>query len=201
MAAAAAVPVSTVYNWEAGRARIPDRHLPPLADALGLDPTALRDLLLRAPVAGPALRHHESPLRRLRSRRGLTQDAAARHIGVSRHTLGGWERGTRPPLHALRHLAATYGVPVAAVAEATGVPAPRELDPRAWRPGDLPHVLRALRAWSGLTQREVAAACECSAEAVRAWENGRGGPRPATRGRLEGLYRLAPGTLGGLVSR
>ena len=130
LAAAAGVPVSTVYNWEAGRSRVPDRHLAPLAGALGLDPAALRDLLRRAPAGRPPLRHHGSPLRRLRSRRGLTQDAAARRVGVSRHTLGGWERGTRPPLHALRRLATTYGVPVGAVAAAAGVPTPRELDPR-----------------------------------------------------------------------
>jgi len=197
LAAAAAVPVSTVYNWEAGRSRIPDRHLAPLADALGLEPAALCDLLRRAPAGRPVPPLPTSPLRRLRCRRGLTQDAAARHVGVSRHTLGGWERGTRLPLHALRRLAATYGVPVGAVAEAAGVPAPRELDPRAWRSGDLPHVLRALRAWSGLTQREVAATCGCSVEAVRSWERGRGGPRTASRRRLEELYRLSPGALSG----
>ncbi len=199
LASAAGVPVSSVYNWESGRSRIPDRHLPVLASALRLDESVLRDRLLGSPYSRPGLRSH-SPLRRLRRRRGLTQEAASRRVGVSRHTLGRWERGRRPPLHALRRLAEAYGVPVGAVAEAAGVAAPRELDPRAWRPGDLPRVLRALRSWCGLTQREVASACGCSPEAVRGWENGRGAPRPASRALLEELYRLTPGALAGLVS-
>jgi transcriptional regulator with XRE-family HTH domain len=197
LADAAGVLPATVYNWEAGRARVPVAHLPALATELGLEVSALHELLVRAPAVNTATRPGlgDSTLRRMRRRSGLTQTMVAERIGVSRHTVGKWERGHRPPLHALRRLASTYGVPASAVARAAGVKAPRFLDEREWRSGELPAVLRTLRLWSGLTQRQVAQLCGCSTEAVRGWESGRGRPRATSRRRLEDLYRLAPGAL------
>jgi len=197
LAGAARVLPATVYNWEAGRARVPVGHLPALAVALGLEMAALHEVLARAPVVTAAVPrgHGDSTLRRMRRRSGLTQTMVAERVGVSRHTVGKWERGHRPPLHAVRRLASTYGVPASEVARAAGVKAPRLLDEREWRRGDLPAVLRTLRHWSGLTQRQVAQMCGCSTEAVRAWESGRGRPRTTGRRRLEELYRLAPGAL------
>jgi transcriptional regulator with XRE-family HTH domain len=194
---AVGVPAATVYNWEAGRARVPIDHVPALAEVLSLEVATLRDLLTRSPavVAAPPVGPSDSTLRRMRRRSGLTQTMVAERVGVSRHTVGKWERGHRPPLHAVRRLASTYGVPASAVARAAGVKAPRLLDEREWRRGDLPAVLRTLRHWSGLTQRQVAERCGCSTEAVRAWESGRGTPRAAGRRRLEELYRLSPGAL------
>lgn len=197
LADSAGVPPATVYNWEAGRARIPVVHLPALALALSIELGALHEALVRAPaVTVETLRAPgDSALRRLRRRTGLTQAMVAERLGVSRHAVGSWERGHQPPLHAVRRLASTYGVPAGVVARAAGVKPPRLLDEREWRRGDLPAVLRTLRHWSGLTQRQVAEMCGCSTEAVRSWENGRGTPRATGRRRLEELFRLAPGAL------
>lgn len=193
LAAAAEVHTATVYNWEAGRARIPRTAVPALAGALGVPPEALRRLLrtpLRTPEPPPA-----SPLRRLRQRRGMSQEAVARRVGSTRHTVGSWEGGAPPPLAMLRRLASTYGVTVASVAEAAGVAAPVELDLRRWAPGDLPAVLRTWRAWAGLTQRELADRLGCTSDAVRGWEAGRGVPSARNRQRLEQLHRLPAGAL------
>lgn len=187
------VPAATVYNWESGRARVPLDHLPGLARALRLEVDALRELLTRpVPAFLPA---PVPPLRRLRHRVGLSQAEVAVRVGVSRRIVGRWERGSRPPLSALRRLALVYGVAVTEVARAAGVQPPAELDPRRWAPGDLPAVLRVLREWSGLTQREVAERCGCSVDATRAWERGRGLPRPESLRRLEAAYGLVPGAL------
>lgn len=188
------VPTSSVYNWEAGRARIPDRYLAPIASLLGLTPGGLRESLRAAPPE-PVGPEPARGLRRLRLRSGLSQARVAELIGISRRTLGAWERGARPPLHAIRRLAETYGVCVSDVAAAAGVTGPRWLDRRTWQPGDLPHVLRVLREWSGLTQRELAERIGCSRDATRAWESGRGTPRRPLRQRLEQVYGLPPDTL------
>lgn len=187
------VRAATVYNWEAGRARIPDEHLPRLAALVGTSEPRLRQALRSALVIEQAA--PVSPLRRLRRRSGLSQEAVARRIGVSRHRIGAWERGTRPPLWAVRALAAAYGVPVSSLARVTGLPAPPLLDRRRWERGDLPRVLWTLRAWSGLPQREVAARCGVHPTSVRAWEAGRTVPGTRSRERLERLYGLATGDL------
>ncbi len=187
------VRAATVYNWEAGRARIPDHLLPGLASSVGTSELRLRQVLQAAPPVAPV--GPVPPLRRLRRRSGLSQEAVARRIGVSRHRIGSWERGARPPLWAVRALAAVYGVPVSRVAQVTGVPAPPFLDRRRWEPGDLPLVLATLRAWSGLTQRQVAAHCGVHPTSVRAWEVGRTLPRARSREHLERIYGLATGEL------
>jgi len=188
IAAAMGVPAASVYNWEAGRARIPLDLVPALAAALDVDAGRLHDLLARArPVA--AVRAL-SELERLRRRTGLSRTLVAERIGASRESVGAWERGRRPPLSAVRRLARVYGLPVGVVARAARVSAPPLLDARLWSPGDLPGVLRTLREWTGLTQREVAARCGCSVDAVRSWEKGRSTPRPGTRMLLETLYGL-----------
>jgi len=188
------VPPASVYNWEAGRARIPVRHVPALAELLELEVATLRGLLDQWPVVAPTM-PAVSELRRLRGRTGLSLERVARRVGVSRHSLSAWERGGRPPLAVLRRLAGLYGVPVAAVARATGVEAPRLLDRRRWAAGDLPDVLVTLRQWSGLGQRELAERCHRSVSTVRGWEHGRGTPRPSSRRRLERLYGLPDGAL------
>lgn len=187
------VSCARVYSWEAGRARIPLDLVPALADALALEAEALQELLDRARPRRPV--RALSRLQRLRRRTGLSRVAVAERVGTSRHTVGAWERGRRPPLSAVRRLAAVYGVPVSVVARAAGVDAPPLLDVRRWSPGDLPEVLRTLREWSGLTQRQVAERCGCSTDAVRGWEAGRSVPRPATRRLLESLHGLADAQL------
>ena len=184
---------ATVYNWESGRARIPATMLPALAATIGTDASRLGQELRTAPVARS--RASSSELRRLRRRTGLSQAAVAARVGTTRHRLGTWERGTLPPLWAVRRMAAVYGVPVARVARAAGVTAPPLLDPRTWSPGDLPGALVALRGWSGLTQRELAERCGWHPTSVRAWERGRVVPVARARSRLEQLYGLAQGAL------
>lgn len=192
VAEAVGVPAASVYRWEAGRARLPVRHLPTLAELLAVETAELRSLLARPGTPAPAPEH---PLRRLRRRTGLTQAAVARQVGASRHSVSAWERGQVPPLGAVRRLARVYGVPVARVARAAGVAPPPLLDPRRWSSGDLPEALRTLRAWSGRTQAELAAQLGCSADAVRSWERGRGVPGAVLRTRLERTYGLGEGAL------
>lgn len=184
---------ATVYNWEAGRVRIPDTHVPALAVLLGTAPDVLRHRLRAAPPAPPP--GPVRPLRRLRRRTGLTQEAVARRIGSSRYRVGAWERGEVPPLWAVRRLAGVYGVPVSRVAAAAGVTAPPLLDPRRWTPGDLPDALATLRAWTGLTQREAARRCGLHPTSLKAWEAGRTVPSARSRRRLEELYGLPDSAL------
>lgn len=184
---------ATVYNWEAGTTRIPDEVLAALAAAVGLDVRRLTEWLRSAPVAHPTA--PTSGLRRLRRRTGLSQQEVAARIGTTRHRIGAWERGALPPLWAVRRMAAVYGVAVARVARACGVPAPPLLDPRTWAPGDLPGALVALREWSGLSQRELAERCGWHPTSVRAWERGRSRPVARSRSRLERLYGLPYGAL------
>ena len=194
IAEAVGVPPATIYNWEAGRARIPVHHVPALAELLRIETAALLGLLDQWPAQiqrPPEL----SGLRRLRRRTGLSQSRVAERLGVSRHSLSAWERGGRPPLAGLRGLAGLYGVPVSVVARAAGVRAPRLLDRRQWTPGDLADVLATLRQWAGIGQRELAERCHRSVSTVRGWEHGRGRPRPSCRRRLERLYGLPEGAL------
>lgn len=183
---------STVYNWEAGRVRIPDAHLPALARLLATSETRLRERLRSAPAPVATT---VAPLRRLRRRTGLSQEAVAQRIGSSRHRVGAWERGEVPPLWAVRRLAGVYGVPASRLAGLVGLAAPRLLDPASWSAGDLPDVLATLRAWSGRTQAEVAQHCGLHRTTVRAWENGRAVPSRRSREALEAAFGLAPGTM------
>lgn len=187
------VPAATVYNWESGRARIPDQHLAGLASLVGTSEPRLRQALRAARAVEEAA--PVPPLRRLRRRTGLSQEAVARRIGVSRHRIGAWERGAVPPLWAVRALAAVYGVPVSRLARVAKIAPPPLLDRRRWERGDLPRVLWTLRAWSGLTQREVAVRCRVHPTSVRAWETGRSLPSARSRERLERAYGLAAGEL------
>ncbi len=190
------VPASTVYNWEAGRARIPAERVAGLAEALGLSTEGLvARLAAPATVLGQP-RPPMSPLRRLRHRARLSQARAAAAAGVDRHALGSWERGAgTPPLAAIRRLATAYGAPVAHVARAAGVQPPHLLDRTRWRTGDLPGVVRTLREWAGLTQAELAHRCGCSAAAVRTWESARVVPSGRMVARLERAFGLPAGAL------
>ncbi|HVK27097.1 MAG TPA: helix-turn-helix domain-containing protein [Nocardioides sp.] len=190
------VPVSTIYNWEAGRARIPAERIPALADALDLSTDALVAQLAAPTTVLGRPRPPVSPLRHLRHRARLSQARAAAAAGVDRHALGSWERGGgTPPLAAIRRLAGAYGAPVAHVARAAGVEPPHLLDRARWRPGDLPGVIRALREWAGLTQGELARRCGCSAAAVRTWESARVVPSGRMMARLELAFGLPTGAL------
>ena len=187
------VPDSTVYNWEAGRVRIPVRHIAPLALLLRLSEATLTRYLSEAPLTSPP--DPATPLRRLRRRSGLSQDRVAQQLGTTRGRIGSWERGATPPLWALRDLARLYGVTLARIAVLVDAPPPEALRRSSWSAGDLPVVLRTLRAWTGLTQREVAHRCGLHVATVRGWENGRAVPTSRSRERIESVYGLQPGAL------
>lgn len=190
------VPASTVYNWEAGRARVPADRIPRLARSLDLGADELVARLAAPSVVVGHPRPPVSPLRRLRHRARLTQARAAAAAGVDRHALGSWERGAgTPPLAAIRRLATAYGAPVSHVARAAGVEPPHLLDRTRWHPGDLPGVIRTLREWAGLTQGELAGRCGCSAAAVRTWESARVVPSGRMVARLEHAFGLPAGAL------
>lgn len=196
IAAELGVRTSTVYNWEAGRVRIPDAKLGPLARLLRLSTPDLMAGLRGAPATRPRRPAPTTPLGRLRRRSRLSLTRAAAAADVRRHALSDWERGEgTPSLAAARRLARAYGVPLADVAAAAGLQLPLLLDARRWRPGDLPEVLRCLRAWTGLTQRELAERAGCSAESVRSWEAARATPRPSYLRRLEQAFGLRNGAL------
>jgi len=196
IAATLGVRASTVYNWEAGRARIPHAQVDPLARLLRIPTTDLVVRLRAAPVPRSRRPTPTTALERLRQRHRLSIQQAAAAADVPRRALSEWERGRRtPPLAAARRLARAYGVPLAEVAAAAGVRAPRLLDARQWQAGDLPAVLRCLRAWTGLTQRELASRARCSPETVRSWEAGRATPRPAYLRRVERAFGLTVGAL------
>jgi transcriptional regulator with XRE-family HTH domain len=186
------VPVPTVFNWEAGRAGMPLDLLPRLAAMAGLEGDDLRAVLAVRAVPAPTRR---SPLQHARVRRGWSQADLAHAVGVSRHLVGSWERGHAPRLAQQRRLARALGLEVAVVAGWYAAAVPVGLRPGSWRSGDLPTVLRDLRAWSGLRQCDVAAHCGRSVAAVRAWEAGRSVPPPVLRRRLGQLFRLPDGAL------
>jgi len=193
LAAAAGVPPSTVYNWESGRARIPDRALDLLSRELGTTPQVLSSLLRGARVPARPAVVPRTALQGLRERACLSQSEVAARIGVSRRIVGAWEAATRarPPLWALRRLARVYQVPVRDVARAAGVVAPVALDPGRWPELPLVVVLRTLREWRRLTQADVARHCGRSVAAVRAWEAGRHHPDASSRDALARLYGVS----------
>ncbi len=185
----------TVYNWESGSARVPHRLLGPLAEVFSMGIDDLERCLRQAPLRvlpGPGDR---SPLRRLRLAAGQSQDQLSRSAGVGLSSLKAWEYGAAPALPAIRGLARALELPAPKLAHALGLVLPRELVPTAWRPGDLPEVLRVLRLWSRLTQAELAARCGCSLASVRSWERNRARPSARSREQLEHLYRLDSGAL------
>jgi transcriptional regulator with XRE-family HTH domain len=190
------VPAYTVYNWEAGRARIPVDRVPRLAAALDIDEERFARLVRQGP-ATPAAPPPQplGQLAALRARAGLSQVQAAKRLGIARSSLRAWEAGKRPTLYGIRAMADLYGVSTSKVAEAVGVPFPRQLDPSTWAPGDLPEAIRVLREWSGLTQRALAELCGAQKDTVRAWENARCRPTRRFRQALEQTLRLPHGAL------
>lgn len=190
-----AVPVHTVYNWESGTARVPRRQIQLLAEVFSMAVDEVETSLRRGPAPVTLHSSAQSPLRRLRVAAGQSQEQLSRSAGVARSSLRAWEHGVAPGLSAIRGLARALDLPAVELARRLGVDLPRELVPAAWRPGDLPAVLRVLRLWSRLTQAELARHCGCSSAAVRSWERGRSRPSERLRERLELLYRLPPDAL------
>ena len=196
IAASLGVTTKTVYRWERGGSRLPVRLVAPLARSLRMEPDDLVGALqgfVRAPrrCGSPS-----SELARLRVRARHSQAGVADTLGVSRTTVRGWENGSVvPPWPAIRQMAALYGVPMTALAEAAKAGGPELLTPDEWRRGDLARVLRMLRRWNGLTQVEVARRCGVSTSSVRGWEQGRQQPGCDARRCLEALYTLPRGSL------
>lgn len=195
LAMSCGVNVSTIYNWESSRVRVPDRALPGLASAF-----AVTEAWLSAYLVGPGIRPVEvvspnHPLRRYRKRVRMSQDAVARQIGVNREQISRWERGQPPSIFAVRRLARFYDVPVSVLARECGSTAPGTLDPADWADAPVGEALRALRAWFGISQRELARLVDRKQVTVRSWEAGRSAPTAQMRRRLEQLFNVPPGSL------
>jgi transcriptional regulator with XRE-family HTH domain len=78
------VTASCVFNWEANTANPEIRFMPAIIRFLGYDPQ-------------PEATGWGQRLVRRRTSLGLSQKAAARHIGIDPSTLAKWERGARTP--------------------------------------------------------------------------------------------------------
>lgn len=197
------VPESTVYNWEHGRVRVPDRHVQDLARVLRLAPPALLALLAQhAAHDGVRRRRPRSELGRVRHRAGFTLSEAARRAGLPRQRLMALESGAPfVRLEEVRVLARVYGCGVGLLLCVHRVEDPVALRPWTADPETLPRLLRALRRWHGDTQASLARAIGQAPATVRSWERGAASPRPRSRRGLERHWGLRPGELDRVVPR
>ena len=186
------VSTATVAHWECARRGLPVSRIPALADVLGVEPSAVVSAL-RAPASGA---DHARLLVQLRRRAGLTQRQAATRVGVSDGTISAWERGVRQPTwpHA-RRLADAYRCELGQVARAVGLCPPANLNTTSLVAGNLPAVLRDIRAWRGTSLRQVAADANVNWQTLRRWEAGLTSPNRGTLPRIEAALGLAPGSL------
>ena len=107
----------TVRNWESGRNEPPHRLRQRLANLYG---TTVPEIMGKDPaghvaVLTPSSRVNMDParLRLTRQRASLSQEQASEQAGISRATLGRYERGSnRPTKTNLETLAALYGRPL-----------------------------------------------------------------------------------------
>ena len=107
----------TIRNWEAGRNEPPHRLRRQLADLYG---TTVPEIMGQDPaghvaVLTPSSRVDVGParLRLARQRASLSQEQVSEQAGISRATLGRYERGSNKPTRAnLETLATLYGRPL-----------------------------------------------------------------------------------------
>ena len=126
------------------------------------------------PVGRPSLTSFRpDELRRRRIHAGLTQEAAAELLGVSRWTYRHWEGGQHTPL-------AERLPEIAAVLDCD----PHDLV-------DAPETLAELRTVAGLTQADVAAGLGVSRHTVGAWEQGLMPIAPKHHGALAAMLHIA----------
>ena len=76
---------TSIHNWETNLRQPHLEYMPAIIEFLGYNP------LPEEKTIGEQLMRHRTGL-------GMTQEAAARHIGVDPSTLARWERGEREPL-------------------------------------------------------------------------------------------------------
>jgi transcriptional regulator with XRE-family HTH domain len=108
------VRVTTLYNWEHGRAVPSIRMLPRIIRFLGYDP-----------CAGPTAAFPDR-LRACRRRLGLSRKQFAKRLKVNPSTLGRWETGKGRPRWALRVRAQAVLAEVLGRKKATSARRPRE---------------------------------------------------------------------------
>jgi transcriptional regulator with XRE-family HTH domain len=81
VAAALGVSVSTICNWEGNHTSVATRYLPKVVAFLGYDPREDSGQL-------------GDRIRMLRERRGLSQAALAKQLGLNASTVAAWECGS-----------------------------------------------------------------------------------------------------------
>ena len=107
----------TIRNWEAGRNEPPHRLRRQLADLYGATVPEImgQDPAGHVAVLTPSSRVDVDParLRLARQRASLSQEQVSEQAGISRATLGRYERGSNKPTRAnLETLATLYGRPL-----------------------------------------------------------------------------------------
>ncbi|VXB74240.1 hypothetical protein AERO9AM_20790 [Aeromicrobium sp. 9AM] len=97
MATCLGVPMHTVYNWEAGRVRIPKARVQAIANCLETSPRVLVAVLVAGPPAGAAPASDDSPLHLARRAAGLSVAGLAAEVGSSACSVRRWELGRCAP--------------------------------------------------------------------------------------------------------
>ena len=128
----------------------------------------------------------------------MRQEDVGGLLGVSRSTIGNWERGrSRPTAYHVRMLAARFSVPPGRIAELfddTWIPR----DEVVARAETLPDALVGLRAAAGLSRAQTARIVGVQAASVARWETGQSRPLVRHMGRLAVALDVDPEVLGKL---
>jgi transcriptional regulator with XRE-family HTH domain len=186
------VSLSTVYEWESGRTRVPRRVIGLFADACQME----QEELVRQACAGPRPASPRSALAAIRRRAGMTQREAAAVLRLSPSTLSRYENGHRAVrLPLARRLARAYSVKLGTVLAACDVVPPRMLLTPTWTPEQLPRILADLRVAAGASKSQVARSAQVGHSTVGRWETGESRPSRLALATLEATYELSPGRL------
>ena len=127
----------TVYNWEAGRVRIPKARVQAITNCLETSPRVLVAVLVAGPSAGAAPASDDSPLRLARRAAGLSVAGLAAEVGSSACSVRRWELGRRAPQVRDQATRRCIRNGLNAAAALVGVPVPDDVRTGAWRHGPL----------------------------------------------------------------
>lgn len=202
---------TTLSYWENGHFPIATDKLPGIATALSLSPQELHKLTVtRLPLLKPARLARQKPgkepgrlLAAFRQRAGLSQDALAQRIAVTKPCICYWETGqVEIDAGTLPRIAAALKMSQEDVDRLTIARLPA-LDP-AWLAQQEPDkrlglLMAAFREQAGLTQEDLAAAVGLSSRHVVSLESGEGCISAAHVLAMAEALKLAPAALQRLV--